>query len=198
MATPPDFTAGSILTAAQMNAVGLWRVTTCTVTSAGGTPATASNGVVTIGSGNTSITVANAFSTNYDNYLIVLSGSSCSIDGQGLKLTLSGVTGNNYFIYSLFQAWGTAAPSATGYNSNNSGFLIGFGGTTSDTNTKVELFSPFLSTRTGMTCHGSSSTYYTNGSGLCDSTVSSTGFTIDPDGTATLSGGKIRVYGYNK
>jgi hypothetical protein len=30
MATPPDFTAGQILTAAQMNAVGLWRISSGT------------------------------------------------------------------------------------------------------------------------------------------------------------------------
>ncbi len=45
----PVFAAGDVLGAADMNAVGLWRVTTCTVSSAGGTAATASNGVITIG-----------------------------------------------------------------------------------------------------------------------------------------------------
>jgi hypothetical protein len=178
------------------NPTGLELIRTCTATFTGGTAGSVSNGVVNIGSGNTAVVVSNAFSSLYSNYKIVISGSTCSTDGQGIKLLLSGVTGNNYFSYSLFQAWGVTAPSSSGYSSNNSGLLCAFGGIFSDTNTSIELYSPNLSTRTGLTYHGTSSTYYVSGSGLADSTVQSTGFTIDPDGAVTLTGGTIRVYGY--
>jgi hypothetical protein len=73
MPTPPTFSVGQFNTAAYMNAIGLWRVTTCTVSSTGGTAATASNGVITIGAGNTSVTVVNAFSADFDNYLVAVS-----------------------------------------------------------------------------------------------------------------------------
>ena len=55
MATPPTFSSGAVLTAAQMNSVGLWLV-------AGGT--------VTSGS---SFDVNSCFTSDYDSYKIVLS-----------------------------------------------------------------------------------------------------------------------------
>ena len=52
MATPPTFSSGSVLTAAQMNAVGLWLVKTQTV-----------------GTAVSSVSVTDVFSSNYDNNL---------------------------------------------------------------------------------------------------------------------------------
>jgi hypothetical protein len=61
MATPPDFTAGQILTAAQMNQVGFWKVASGTIASLGTTP--------------TQIT--NVFDdANYSNYRLFLRGAS--------------------------------------------------------------------------------------------------------------------------
>jgi hypothetical protein len=61
MATPPDFTTGAVLTAAQMNAVGLWLVKTQTV-----------------GSAVPDVTVTDAFSADYDNYKILYTGGTAS------------------------------------------------------------------------------------------------------------------------
>jgi hypothetical protein len=61
MATPPDFFAGAVLTAAQMNAVGLWKVASYTSTA-----------------GASQITCANAFSADYDLYRITIYGGSTS------------------------------------------------------------------------------------------------------------------------
>ncbi len=91
----PDFSPGEILTASAMDSIGLWRVTTCTVSSAGGTAATASNGVITIGTGNTSVTVNNAFSADYDNYKIIVSGASATTN-VNVAMTLNGGT-TGYF-----------------------------------------------------------------------------------------------------
>jgi hypothetical protein len=54
MATPPDFTTGQVLTAAQMNGVGLWLVKTGTFTTQ-------------------DLIADTAFSTEYDRYLLTTS-----------------------------------------------------------------------------------------------------------------------------
>ena len=58
MATPPTFTSGSILTSAQMNAVGLWKIASGSTT-------------------NTSaLDVNSVFSSDFDNYRIVVQMAS--------------------------------------------------------------------------------------------------------------------------
>lgn len=60
MATPPVFTPYSVLTAAQMNAAGLWLIQTKSVTTA------------------TEITFDNCFTSDYLNYLVVMSVSAAT------------------------------------------------------------------------------------------------------------------------
>ena len=62
--TFPSFSAGEVLRAQDMNAVGRWLVKT-----------------VTVGSAVTTVPVTDAFSTEYDNYEIVFSGGSKSSPG---------------------------------------------------------------------------------------------------------------------
>ena len=47
---------------------------------------------VTVGSAVLTVNVPNAFSAEYDNYRIVLSNIDCSVDGNGIKLLLDGIT----------------------------------------------------------------------------------------------------------
>ena len=196
MATPPDFVSGAVLTAAQMNAVGLWRNTTLTVSSAGGTAATVSDGVVTVGAGNTSVTLSSAFSADFANYKIIMSGVDLSSNGEALRLTLSSVTGTVYKTNIQYAAWGTGAFSSTGSTGISTGFLLGFGGTTDNTNISAEVFNPQIAKATGCLSQSSSESYWTTSGGLCTSTTQSTGFTITVD-NGTMSGGIICVYGYN-
>jgi hypothetical protein len=60
MATPPDFTAGQVLTAAQMNQVGLWLIASQTFSAA------------------TSVAFNNVFSTDYEEYSLVVRYSTSS------------------------------------------------------------------------------------------------------------------------
>ena len=57
----PDFAPGDVLTAADMDAVGLWLVKTQTV-----------------GTGVSSVTVTGAFSSTYDNYFVTYTGGTGS------------------------------------------------------------------------------------------------------------------------
>ena len=78
MATPPVFVSGAILTAAQMNAVGLWLIKT-----------------QTIGSAVSSVSITDVFSSDYDNYLIKITGMTASAQAD-TTMQLAGITTGVY------------------------------------------------------------------------------------------------------
>jgi len=176
MATPPDFTAGQVLTAAQMNAIGLWLVKT-----------------QTIGSAVSTVAVTSAFSSDYDNYLITINGGAMS---SATDITLQlGATTTNYYSGLLYANWDNTPLAAAASAQSN------FGRAGSGTTTSLMMFchvtSPFLSENTQMFSTIASSTFAGFGMGFLDNTTSYTDFTIGQSGAATMTGGTIRVYGYN-
>lgn len=192
----PVFSTGEVLTAANMNAVGLWRVTGCTVTSAGGTAATASNGVITVGSGNTSVTVNNAFSTDYDNYLIFWNGGTMSND-TAMKLRL-GTTNTNYFGTLVYTPNYTGTTIAAISDNAADFFTYIGGGNTNQAQAQVTLLGPNTATRTFINApHISYGTVIGSYSGYQTSTTQFTSFRFEPF-SGTMSSGTIRVYGYRK
>jgi hypothetical protein len=75
MATPPDFSSGAVLTAAQMNAVGLWKITSGTVTSG------------------TSFDLTSVFTSDFDSYKLVLTQIRTGSTGGSVQFRLlSGAT----------------------------------------------------------------------------------------------------------
>ena len=175
MATPPTFSSGAILTAAQMNSVGLWLVKS-----------------QTIGTGVSSVTVTGAFSADYNNYLIQVNGGSTSLSGS-VSLQLNNSTG---FTYNLAGNYGNYGVNNLTYNPGASTRWndIMFGGTTGYS-ANIFLSSPFASFPTIGNSESSSLATFYKFSCIDTSTNSSTGFTIAPV-TGTLTGGTIRVYGY--
>lgn len=179
MATPPDFTSGQILTAAQMNAVGMWLVKTQVV-----------------GAAVASVNVTSAFSADYDNYKIVYDGGTCSTN-TSLNLKIGAAVSNYQYAFVVNQYNSTAVSG--GGSAVGTSFVEGGRASTVKNNLNVELFAPFLATYTGFR---SSSTDYLNasgfsvtGSGFLNTTTSYSDFTIAPT-TGTLTGGTIRVYGF--
>ena len=193
MATPPDFVSGAVLTAAQMNAVGLWRITGCTVTSSGGTAATASDGVINIGAGNTTITIANAFSSDYDNYVIVGSTIDFSGGGFGVRLALNGITTSGYYSSLLYDNYGG---TDTGYSRvNNLGYMtVAFTSATDDTSFIYYIYGPNLAKRKTATFQMASESYMGTGAGTIANTTQATGFNLTVS-SGSYQSGKIRVYG---
>jgi hypothetical protein len=178
MATPPDFTAGQILTAAQMNAVGLWLVKT-----------------ETVGSAVSSVQVTGAFSADYDSYKVVYSGGVGSSSNAQLSLTFGSTsTGYEY-------GWGIAngiVASPGFYNASGSFITVG------DINTDIimstfDVINPNLAKHTFVS--GGGGINLTNGqsrgpfNGLLKNTTQYTAFTLTPS-AGTITGGTIRVYGY--
>lgn len=189
----PTFTTGEVLTAADMNAVGLWRVTTCTVTSAGGTPATASNGVISVGTSNTSLSIANAFSTDFDSYRIVMSGIVANSSSPNLLFSLNGITGSVYYTAGTYVGWANTTLNVYSPAVTTSCLVTTVG--TQNMGCTIDLHSPFLTREKYGWSHGADVSF---GLGLAlriDSTTSATGFTLAP-ASGNITGGKIRVYGY--
>lgn len=172
----PAFSSGDILTANDMNAVGLWLVKT-----------------QTIGSNVGNVTVTDAFSANYDNYKITISGGSAA-GATALELQLGAATTGYYAGYTIV-TYSTGAVTGTANNNASSWTLVGSGSTDS-VHMNVEVMSPFLTETTqiwGQAQVGLSVSRQV--SGILNNTTSYTSFKI----TATsnnLTGGTIRVYGY--
>jgi hypothetical protein len=175
--TYPTFNSGDVLTAAEMNAVGLWLVKT-----------------QTIGTAVSSVTVSDAFSANYDNYKIVVSGGVGSTSAA-IGLRLGGST-TGYYAGLVFMLYSAAATSAAGTNNGALWTYAGIG-TTNSIAANIELFNPFNAKTTSISnsyMDNSTAGAGGNNNGFHNSAVSYTAFTLVA-GAGTLTGGTIRVYG---
>jgi len=176
MATPPTFTAGQVLTAAQMNKVGLWLISETTV-----------------GSGVASVTVSSAFSADYDNYVIKIDNVDPS-SNTTLDFQLDGLTTSYYYTGINMVAGSTTVNGETG--SDVSAWQIGACRVTGENSYILEIRSPYLTGRTLLSYDYAGSAIWHTGGGTTTNTTSRTGFVLTP-ATGTLTGGTIRVYGYN-
>jgi len=174
MTTPPDFTSGSVLTAAQMNAVGLWFIKT-----------------QTIGSAVSSVAVTGAFSADYDNYKIIISGGASSAQAF-LTLQLGSSTTGYYYANSGVTYAGVAFVGGT---SNGSTFQAGSAFIGNGLQANIELQNPFLAKYTFSQAQGMNTTFATPSVGYHGVATSYTGFTIGVT-SGTITGGTIKIYGY--
>lgn len=181
MPTPPDFSAGSVLTAAQLDKIGLWKVTSAT-----------------IGTGVTSVTVSNCFSSDFANYRVIIHGGTGS-QAAGCTLKL-GSTATGYYTGGIGLSY--AGATTTGNSSNGVYFVLAGLVTTDSIIADFELYGPNLAKRTyyktayiyGATAGGGD---YISGGGYLNDTTAYTSFTFAPTAGTTMTGGTINVYGYN-
>jgi len=178
MATPPDFTTGAVLTAAQMNAVGLWLVKTQTV-----------------GAGVSSVVVADAFSADYENYLVTYNGVS-SFNGEVLRIQL-GATTTGYYGNMIYANFASGAPASVGDN-NTANWTHCSGGPNSFTNLQATIMRPFASAMTSISAPYQDGSNAGHKSGWLNNSTSYTGFTLIVGTPYTITGGTVRVYGYRK
>jgi hypothetical protein len=153
-------------------------------------------GTVTIGSAVSSVAVAGAFSSLYENYLIIMSSPTFSADAAISIILGASVTG-----YYGFLTLGDATTSTVqGAGRNNTAQLNWVGGGRSGQvgQARVEVIGPFIAQHTKF-LNGA----YQNGNlygtmqGEHRVSTSYTGFTLFPD-SGTLTGGTITVYGYRQ
>lgn len=175
--------------------MGLVKVIPTSVSSAGGTSATlAADGTVTCGTGNTSVTIT-AFSALYDVYRIMVSDGTAST-ASVLQLRL-GATASGY--YSGFTYMNYGSNTLVG-EQTSTGTLWTYAGEMgpNGNHAEITLTNPFLAKRSFISSfigQGGGSGYVGYFAGLLNDTTSYASFSIIPN-TGTVSGAKIRVYGY--
>jgi len=172
----PDFSPGEVLTAAAMDSIGLWLVST-----------------TTIGTGVTSVPVNNCFSSNYQNYRVVIN-TSASASGNSAFITLNGSAGATYFGGGSFQAWSATSNTVPSFNGVTSGFWLGVTGP--GFTFTGDILRPNLAAATGFNGLSSGAGFGNTLLGYDSNAASSVSFTLSILGGPTLTGGTIRVYGY--
>jgi hypothetical protein len=146
----------------------------------------------TIGSGVSSVTVTGAFSTTYENYKIIVTGGTTSVQGYSV-LTL-GSTATGYYMGYIGLTY-TSLSSNAGIN-NGAAFAYSiFGDTTNGLNGSIELLNPFTAKPTYCNSVTATNNQGLTGQGVLNNTTSYTAFTVTP-ASGTLTGGTIYVYGY--
>ena len=178
------FTTGEVLTASDTNSY------------------LANSGLVyiksqTIGSAVSSVTVSSAFSADYDNYRIVISGGTCTT-AANINASL-GASTTGY--YSVLQYVTYSVGSVLVANTSNGASWPYIGnGTTNNINASFDLLTPFLAKTTGINgpyienaITGSVGTF----TGYHNSAVSYSSIVFTA-GAGTMTGGTITVYGYRK
>jgi hypothetical protein len=160
------------------------------------------NGAVTIGSGVSTVSVTGAFSATYDNYKIVLTGGVTSTsEAINFQLGPTSVSqyNNQYYQNIIYTNFAGAAPAAA-FTSNGTFFpfnIYSFGA--NGYNASFEVFSPFKTTYTevqGLRGGIAGGANVGPAIGFHNSLNSFSGFQLITS-AGTMTGGTIRIYGYN-
>lgn len=157
------------------------------------------NGAVTIGTAVSSVTVTNAFSATFENYRIIITGGVASAFNWG-KFILGASVASYYCANSVTTFLAATAPFAGANNGAAANNSWSFSTTTLDA--CIDIKNPFLAKATTFSFQntyqaGATAAGASNGGGWHNSAVSYTDITFSPVGAETLTGGTIRVYGYN-
>jgi hypothetical protein len=149
----------------------------------------------TIGAGVGSVTVTSAFSSTYDNYRIIVSGTVCSANAD-VTFQLSSITTSVYSYQGYYQLVGNA--TLNGYGSASATTMaFGTPGTTGNSFSQLEISAPNLAVTKYANLFASSALISVTQGAQIISSVQSTGFTLAPT-SGTMTGGTITVYGYRK
>lgn len=179
----PDFSSGEVLTSSDMDRVGLWRITR-----------------VTIGNAVSSVAVSNCFSSNFDNYRLILSDATVSVGGS-IGLQLNNATGSSYYMGGIYMTFTSATINGYGPAANTRWNDVWAAETVQSTGA-LDLFSPNKAKPTTGTCmsvkagSGGATLAHYSLNMLENTTSQHTGFTLYPV-SGTMTGGTITVYGYN-
>jgi hypothetical protein len=147
----------------------------------------------TIGTSVTSVTLTNAFSATYENYLIKISGGAHATGGSqflGFRLGASPSGVNSTLVYAPFA--GGAVLNA--HTSNGTVFNYAGSAQTSGLNATISVNSPFLAKQSMVEAAFFDDNNSGRMTGVLNNTTSYTEFTISTSGGMT--GGTIYVYGF--
>jgi hypothetical protein len=175
MATPPTFTTGAVLTSAQMNAVGMWEITSYTATSNQG-----------------AFTINSAFSGDYDSYRLIWSGG-VGVGAGSISVTLgASVAGYGWSL--PYVVYGTGVGAGTSVGPNAASFPLVGTFTTAYGNFDMTLDDPFKAKYTRIFGAYTSLSEAGMYAGIHAVATSYTSITITPV-TANINGGTFTLYG---
>jgi hypothetical protein len=176
------YSSGDVLTAADLNASsGLVLVKTQTV-----------------GSAVSSVTINNAFSSTFENYRIHITDITSTAD-RPIQMQLGSETTSVYSYVGFYQRWSSSTVVAYGPTTATVWDSVGRVTTNGSNHCEINLFAPYESKNTHGFSNGGgigSSEYLVNLNLWLDTSDSYTSFTFFPT-SGTMTGGTIRVYGYN-
>jgi hypothetical protein len=148
-----------------------------------------------IGTTVAAVTVSDAFSATYDNYVITVNGGVASTNNS-LVLTLGATTTGYYYAGNDLAYSSTAYVGLAGQNTANWPNLIR--GSANSLSGQISLYDPFAAKNTHFSCVGGRSEAASGVNtlaGYLANTTSYTAFTLTAN-SGTVTGGTIRVYGY--
>ena len=145
-----------------------------------------------IGSGVSSVTVSNVFSSSYINYRVVISAVDFA-NISNIRLQFNGSTTDHYGSQ-YYDSYGGGSTGTDRVN-NGASILVGVTAQNNDTHTSFDIYAPNLANYTGLSGTYNGGGYQGWFGGLQATTTQFTGFNIIA-GSGTMTGGTIKVYGY--
>jgi hypothetical protein len=146
-----------------------------------------------VGSAVASVQVTSAFSATYDNYIITYNnGSSSATDQMNM---IVGATTSGYYYNITGTTW-NATFSGNGSTTSVHWPYVGETNSVNGVTVYAQISSPFLAKRTEITSRYMTTVGGYTMQGMLDNTTSYTSFTFSPN-AGTITGGTIRVYGFN-
>jgi hypothetical protein len=180
MTTPPDFTSGAVLTAAQMNTIGLWKVGSTTIT------------------GQTTAVLDGCFSSDFRDYLLVVDATAGTANTElVMQFRVGGVAAVTNYNYANFgtQPNGTVSNGTTGGAATSA--ALTFIPATQNISASYFIGQPNLAV---FTSFGGDWTYDDGGAQIMRRTIgrhkTATAYTGVQVFTGSAWTGKITVYGY--
>jgi hypothetical protein len=152
----------------------------------------------TIGSGVSTVSLDNVFTTTYSNYRVIIEWESCSATAPTMNFRLR-VGGTDNSGATAYQPKGYSVTSGTlaAFGSAASSFALGKVVSTDQSFTLFEIIAPASARATNFTINH----FYSNNNEIWSYAATHNlataydGFTVYPS-SGTLTGGKITVYGY--
>ena len=150
----------------------------------------------TVGTTVSSVTVTSVFSTTYDSYKIIWTGGVMST-ATAMQMYMGSATGSSY--NGARTATNVSAAAALAGDNNVSQWGFAGAGSTTYAIFSAELHNPFTAKYTILdSLYMETTVALGRYAGHLANTTSYTSFTLDPESTATMTGGTVYVYGIAK
>jgi hypothetical protein len=182
----PDFSPGEVLTAAAMDSIGLWKITSASATS----------GSV--------LNISNCFSSDYTNYRVTVTARTASAVGLNMQLRAAGSNLGTSGYYSTRVGYPYSGGGVSLANDNNAAqWQIAIIADTTESAGSIDIFNPQIAQRTTYACQGSDSRTPAGAlggfvsSGVYNANTVVDGISINC-GANTFSNIVVTVYGYRK